>query len=177
MNRVGYARVSLVDQHPEAQRERLLAAGCDPDLIFTDLGASGAKASRPAWDQRLAQLRAGDILVAVRLDRIGRSLRNLLDVVCQLAERQLDLEILDQSLSTATPAGRMIFAVLTALAEYERELLIERTKDGLAATRAAAMVAADLSVLAMPRSPGPGSCALRVTALPTSGPCWETGNK
>ena len=72
MARIGYARVSTDDQHPESQRERLIGYGCDPELIFTDRGASGAKASRPAWDECRAKLRKGDTLAAVRLDRIGR---------------------------------------------------------------------------------------------------------
>src|ERR1700733_6623822 len=134
MARIGYARVSTADQHPEAQRDRLIAAGCDPDLIFTDHGVSGAKASRPEWDKCRAQLRRGDVLVAVRLDRIGRSVRNLLDVVQDLEKHGVDLVFLDQGIDPSTTMVQMLFAILGAVAEYERNLIVDRTKDGLAST-------------------------------------------
>src|SRR5216684_1688776 len=133
MTKIGYARASTRDQHPENQAERLIEAGCDPKLVFVDEGASGAKASRPEWDRCLAQLRKGDVLVAVKLDRIGRSIRNLIDVAEMLRERGVDLVILDQAIDTTTPAGRFMFHILAALAEMERELIRERTRDGLAA--------------------------------------------
>lgn len=136
MSRIGYARVSTGEQHPESQQERLLAASCDPDLIFTDHGASGAKASRPAWDECLGQLRKGDTLVITKLDRAGRSVRNLLDVVELLRSKGASLEVLDQHVDTETSFGRMLFTVLAAVAEFERELIRERTRDGLAATKA-----------------------------------------
>jgi DNA invertase Pin-like site-specific DNA recombinase len=137
MARIGYARVSTQDQEPESQRRRLVEAGCDPDLIFTDHGASGAKASRPAWDACRAQLRKGDTLVAVRLDRIGRSVRNLLDVAADLERQGVNLVLLDQGIDTSTSMGKMLFTILGAVAEYERALIIERTKDGLARPGAA----------------------------------------
>jgi DNA invertase Pin-like site-specific DNA recombinase len=136
MARNGYARVSTGEQNPTAQQDRLLAAGCDPKLIFTDHGASGAKASRPEWDRCLAQLREGDTLVITKLDRAGRSVRNLLDVVEQLKDKGVGLEVLDQHVDTETSFGRMLFTVLAAVAEFERELIRERTRDGLAATTA-----------------------------------------
>jgi DNA invertase Pin-like site-specific DNA recombinase len=132
--RIGYARVSTNDQHPEAQAERLTAAGCE--RIFTDKGISGKLARRPQWDALLGQLRAGDVLVCVRLDRIGRSVRHLLDVVTDLGKRGVDLLVLDQAIDTTTPAGRMTFTILAAVAEFERDLIVERTRDGLAAARA-----------------------------------------
>lgn len=136
MATIGYARVSTAEQHPEAQRERLLAAGCDPELIFTDHGASGAKANRPAWDMCRAQLRRGDTLVAVRLDRIGRSIRNLLEVADDLEKRGINLVLLDQGIDTRTPMGRVLYGILASVAQFERDLIIERTRDGLAATTA-----------------------------------------
>lgn len=136
MSKVGYARVSTQDQRPEVQRERLIEAGCDPDLIFEDHGVSGTRASRPGWDACLAQLRRGDVLVAVRLDRIGRSVRNLLDVAEDLKERGVNLVFLDQGIDTSTPMGEMLFTILGAVAAYERNLIVERTKDGLASTKA-----------------------------------------
>ena len=132
--KVGYARVSTGDQHPEAQAERLRAAGCE--RIYTDKGVSGRLARRPEWDKLLDQLRRGDVLVCVRLDRVGRSVRNLVDVVGDLAERGVDLQVLDQQLDTTTPAGKMMFHVVAAISEFEADLIKERTRDGLAAARA-----------------------------------------
>lgn len=134
MAKIGYARVSTRDQHPESQRERLEAAGCT--RVYVDHGASGAKASRPEWDKCLDRLEPGDILVCTKLDRIGRSVRNLVEVVADLGSRDVDLLVLDQAIDTSTAGGRLVFHVLAAIAEFERELIIERTKDGLAATTA-----------------------------------------
>lgn len=134
MAKVGYARVSKADQHPEVQRDRLEAAGCEK--VFADHGVSGRLASRPAWDECLSYLRRGDVLVVVRLDRIGRSVRNLIDVVTELGERGVDLMALDQAIDTTSPAGRLTFHIMSAIAEFERDLIRERTMDGLAAARA-----------------------------------------
>jgi DNA invertase Pin-like site-specific DNA recombinase len=134
MTRVGYARVSRVEQHPEAQADALTAAGCD--RIFTDHGVSGRQASRPEWDACLAYLRPQDVLVVTKLDRIGRSVRNLIDVVNDLRERKVDLIVLDQGIDTTTPNGKFMFHVLAAVAEFEADLNRERTLDGLAAARA-----------------------------------------
>ena len=90
----------------------------------------------PHWDECLDYLRPGDALVCVRLDRIGRSVRNLIEVAHDLAERKVDLIVLDQGLDTTTPAGRMMFHILGAIAEFEHDLISERTLDGLAASRA-----------------------------------------
>ena len=136
MAKVGYARVSTQDQHPEAQAERLLSYGCEPDLIFTDHGVSGAKASRPEWDRCLAQLRKGDVLVAVRLDRIGRSVKNVIAVLEDLKAREVGLVFLDQGIDTTSTMGEFFFTVLAAFAQLERRLIQERTRDGLAATTA-----------------------------------------
>jgi len=130
---IGYERVSRLDQHPEAQAARLRDQGCT--RIFTDHGVSGVKASRPQWDKCLDHLRQGDTLVTVRLDRIGRSLANLIEVVQLLADRGVDLIVIDQAIDTTTPAGRLMFHVIGAIAEFERDLIAERTRDGLAAAR------------------------------------------
>src|SRR5271165_6072565 len=131
---IGYERVSRLDQHREAQAARLREHGCV--RIFTDHGVTGTKASRRQWDKCLDHLRQGDTLVTVRLDRIGRSMANLIEVVQLLAERGVDLVVLDQAIDTTTPAGRLMFHVLGSLAEFERDLIAERTRDGLAAARA-----------------------------------------
>jgi DNA invertase Pin-like site-specific DNA recombinase len=134
MAKIGYERVSTDKQHLEAQSDRLVSAGCE--RVFSDAGQSGRKASRPAWDECLSYLRTGDTLVVVRLDRMGRSVKNLIDVVSGLEARGVDLQVLDQGIDTTTPAGKMMFHVLAALAEFERDIIVERTNDGLEAARA-----------------------------------------
>lgn len=133
MAKIGYARVSTTDQHPEVQTQRLEAAGCES--IFIDKGASGAKASRPEWDKCLAHLRPGDALVCIHLDRIGRSVRNLVDIASDLEKRKIDLVVLDQAIDTTTPSGKLMFHIMAAVAEFERSLIVERTRNGLAATK------------------------------------------
>ena len=132
--KIGYSRVSTSDQHPEAQADRLAADGCE--RVFTDHGVSGRKASRPEWDRCLEHLRDGDTLVIVRLDRMGRSVRNLIEVVTSLEARGVNLRVLDQGIDTSTPTGRFTFHVLSALSEMEADLIRERTRDGLDAARA-----------------------------------------
>lgn len=132
--RVGYGRVSTRDQHPEAQHDALIAARCDE--IFIDK-ASGKLASRPQLDKALLSAnRAGDQLVITKLDRLGRSLENLIELSKALDDRGVDLVVLDQGIDTSTPVGRMFFHVLGAVAEFEHALISERTLDGLAAARA-----------------------------------------
>ena len=131
--RIGYGRVSTTDQHPEAQRDALEAAGCD-DIFIDKL--SGKLASRPELDKALVAVRDGDHLVITKLDRLGRSLKNLIDLSAQLDERGVGLQVLDQSIDTSTPAGRMFFHILGAIAEFEHSLMAERTRQGLAAARA-----------------------------------------
>src|ERR1035438_6234048 len=128
--RIGYGRVSTRDQHLEAQHDALTAAGCEQ--VHVDV-ASGKLAARPELDKTLACLREGDTLVITRLDRLGRSLPHLLEVSADLRERNVDLIVLQQQIDTSTAAGRMFFAVLGAVGEFERDLLSERTRDGLPA--------------------------------------------
>jgi DNA invertase Pin-like site-specific DNA recombinase len=132
MAKVGYARVSTEDQHPEAQIQRLEAAGCEK--VFAEVISSGAKV-RPELVACLAYLRPGDALVTVRLDRLARSTRQLLEIGEDLQGRGVDLIVLDQAIDTTTPAGRLMFALLGAIAEFERDLIRERTMDGLARAR------------------------------------------
>lgn len=134
--RIGYARVSTRDQHPEAQHDALTAAGCDPAHVYIDKGVSGKLARRPELDKALMVLREGDQLVITKLDRLGRSLKNLIEIADDLQKRRVDLVVLDQGIDTTTPAGRLFFAIIGAIAEFEHALMSERTMDGLAAARA-----------------------------------------
>jgi DNA invertase Pin-like site-specific DNA recombinase len=133
-HRIGYARVSTADQHPEAQHDALQAAGCE--RIFTDKGISGKLASRPQWDACLDYLRPGDVLVVTKLDRLGRSVKHLVDLGLMLADRGIDLVVTQQGIDTTTPAGKLLFHLLASIAEFEADLISERTRDGLAAARA-----------------------------------------
>lgn len=129
----GYARVSTADQNAQAQSDELTAAGCSRVWIDT---ASGATTSRPQLDDLLANLRPGDTLVVWRLDRLGRSLRHLLETVEQLADRNIGFRSLTEDLDTTTAGGRLIFSIFGAVAEFERSLIRERTQIGLSAARA-----------------------------------------
>ena len=132
--RIGYARVSTRDQHPEAQRDALTAAGCDQ--IFLDK-VSGKLARRPELDKALLSAnRVGDQLVVTKLDRLGRSLEHLIVLSKRLQGAGVDLVVLDQGIDTSTAIGRMFFQILGAVAEFEHALMSERTMDGLAAARA-----------------------------------------
>ncbi|MFF0777111.1 recombinase family protein [Streptomyces sp. NPDC003720] len=131
--RIGYGRVSTRDQNPDAQEDALKAAECDQ--VFVDK-ASGKLASRPELDKALIAAREGDEFVITKLDRLGRSLKNLIELSEQLNERGINLIVLNQKIDTSTPQGRMFFHILGAVAEFERELTAERTRDGLAAARA-----------------------------------------
>lgn len=130
---IGYARVSTQDQTLALQQDALKAAGCDH--IFTDT-LSGALAERPGLTDALAYVRPGDTLVVWRLDRLGRSLKNLIEVVTTLEGRGIGFKSLTESIDTTTSGGKLIFHVFGALAEFERDLIRERTKAGLAAARA-----------------------------------------
>lgn len=133
MTLIGYARVSTADQSTDGQLDALDAAGCE--RVFTDY-ASGKLARRPQLDALLDYARRGDVVVITKLDRLGRSLRDLLALVADLDDRGVDLKVLDQAIDTTGPAGKLTFAILGAVAEFERDLISERTKDGLAAARA-----------------------------------------
>jgi len=130
---LGYARVSTLEQNAGLQADALTAAGCW--RVFTD-HVSGAKAERPELDRVLEQLRDGDTLVVWRLDRLGRSLRHLIDVVADLSARGVGFWSVTESIDTTTTSGgRLVFHVFGALAEFERDLIRERTLAGLQAAR------------------------------------------
>jgi DNA invertase Pin-like site-specific DNA recombinase len=130
---LGYARVSTTDQQPQLQVDALQRAGCY--RVFTET-ASGARTDRPVLEQLLDQLRPGDTLVVWKLDRLGRSLRHLVDTVTGLADRGIGFRSLQEAIDTTTPGGKLVFHVFAALAEFERDLIRERTSAGLAAARA-----------------------------------------
>ena len=133
MAKIGYARVSTRSQKDDSQIDELTGYGCDK--IFTDK-ASGKLAARPELDKALAYLREGDVLVITRLSRAMRSLKHLLALADELRERGIDLVILRQHIDTTTPTGRLVFHVLGAIDEFQRELIIEGTREGLEAARA-----------------------------------------
>jgi DNA invertase Pin-like site-specific DNA recombinase len=130
---IGYARVSTSEQNPALQLDALHDAGCA--RVFTDQ-ASGAIAERPELARALDHLRPGDTLVVWKLDRLGRSLRHLIDTVRALEDRGVGFRSLQEQVDTTTPGGRLVFHVFGALAEFERDLIRERTQAGLAAARA-----------------------------------------
>lgn len=126
--RVGYARVSTRDQNTAMQTEALTAGGCEK--IFEET-ASGAKVDRLELNKAIEFMRAGDVLVVWRLDRLARSLKQLIETVAELERREIGFVSLNESIDTTTPGGRLIFHVFGALAEFERELIRERTNAGL----------------------------------------------
>ena len=129
---IGYARVSTVDQALDSQKDDLRAAGCE--RIFTDL-VSGSTIVRPGLDKALNHLRKGDTLVVWRLDRLGRSLNHLLETVGQLQKTGRGFRSLREHIDTTTPGGKRVFHLFGALAEFEREVIRERTLAGLASAR------------------------------------------
>lgn len=131
--KIGYARVSTRDQKPDLQVDALKAAGCE--RVYQDV-ASGAKTARPALDELLGQLRAGDVLVIWKLDRMGRSLQHLVELVSRLMEQKVGLLSLNDPIDTTSAQGRFVFNLFASLAEFERELIRERTQAGLTAARA-----------------------------------------
>ncbi|TNB69725.1 recombinase family protein [Arthrobacter sp. BB-1] len=137
---VGYMRVSKADgsQTTDLQRDALLAAGIDPDSLYEDR-ASGKKDDRPQLAACLKAMRRGDTLVVWKLDRLGRDLRHLVNIVHDLTERGIGLKVLTgqgAAIDTTTASGKLVFGIFAALAEFERELISERTLAGLASARA-----------------------------------------
>jgi DNA invertase Pin-like site-specific DNA recombinase len=129
---IGYARVSTQDQNLELQREALTKAGCLK--LFQDK-VSGTRAERPGLAKALEMLREGDTLVVWKLDRLGRSVKQLVDLVGQLHKQDVQFKSLTDAIDTGTPSGRFFFHVMASLAEMERELTVERTRAGLEVAR------------------------------------------
>src|SRR5918992_2071383 len=130
---IGYARVSTHDQTLNLQQDALTKAGCNK--IFTDT-ASGAKAERIGLEQALSYVRKGDTFVVWRLDRLGRSLPHLIATMTSLEEQGIGFKSLTENIDTTTSGGKLIFHIFGALAEFERNLIRERTQAGLVAARA-----------------------------------------
>lgn len=132
--RIGYARVSTADQHLALQEDALLAAGVSPDFMFSE-HKSGANAKRPALEDCMKILRKGDTLVIWKLDRLGRSLKDLIVLMETFHERGVELVSLQDAIDTNTPTGKLLFHMLGAIAEFERAMIVDRTLAGLAASR------------------------------------------
>ena len=134
MAKVGYARVSTKGQNDDSQVDELKAAGCDE--IFVDHGVSAKHAERPELDKALAYLRKGDVFVITRMSRAMRSMKHMVALVEDLRERGIDFMVLKQDIDTTTPTGRLVFHIFAAIDEYQRELIVEGTIEGLAAAKA-----------------------------------------
>ena len=132
---IGYARVSANEQNLDLQRDALLKAGVTAKDIYTDK-VTGVKADRPGLTLALSHLREGDTLVVWRLDRLGRSLKHLIETVTTLREQGISFKSLTENIDTSTATGILIFQIFGALAEFERNLIKERTVAGLQAARA-----------------------------------------
>ena len=131
---IGYARVSTKDQSLDRQRDELTAAGCEQ--VHEERASGKRDAVRPVWDETVRHLRHGDTLVVTELSRLGRSTAELAALADDLEERGVALRILNLGVDTGTPAGKLVYQIISAVAEMERALLVERTMSGLAAARA-----------------------------------------
>lgn len=130
---IGYARVSTQDQKPELQLDALKAAGCEK--VFVER-ASGAQRDRPELKAALDYMRSGDTLVVWKLDRLARSVKQLIETVEGLEDQQIGFRSLTEAIDTTTPGGKLVFHIFGALAEFERAIIRERTRAGLEAARA-----------------------------------------
>ena len=129
---IGYARVSTDDQSLDSQTDALSAAGAEK--VFADR-ISGSKRARPELDRMLEQLRSGDVVTVAKYDRLARSLKDLLEIVEMIRDRGAGFRSLAEDIDTTTPAGRLVFHVFASIAQFERERISERTKEGLASAR------------------------------------------
>ena len=129
---LGYARVSTADQQLDSQRDALSTAGAE--RIFADT-ITGTARTRPELDQLMRQLRPGDVVVVTKYDRLARSLKDLLDIVEQIKAQGAGFRSLAEDIDTTTPAGRLVFHVFASIAQFERERITERTREGLEAAR------------------------------------------
>ena len=130
--KIGYARVSTSDQHLRMQEDALKSAGCEE--IYTDV-ISGVKSQRPGLDKALNYAREGDTIVVWKLDRLGRSIQHLIQTITSLIERKIGFKSLQENIDTSTSGGKLIFHIFSALAEFERDLIRERTGAGRVAAK------------------------------------------
>lgn len=137
-----------MDQNLHSQVDALLEAGVPKDCLFMEK-ITGTKASRPQLDLVRQMLRPGDTLVITRMDRLGRSTKDLLTIVSELADKNVNLEIIEQKIDTKTPEGKLFFTLVAAFAEFEHSMMVSRTKDGLAAARARGRVGGRKAKLSM----------------------------
>ena len=131
--KIGYARVSTEEQNLHLQRDALKKAGCE--RIVTDKDASGSSTKRVGLDRAIKKVKKGDVLVVWKLDRLGRSLGHLIELIEALREKGAGFQSLSDGINTTTAGGKLVFHIMGALAEFERSLIIERTKAGLAAAK------------------------------------------
>jgi DNA invertase Pin-like site-specific DNA recombinase len=133
--RIGYARVSTDEQNLRLQLDALRDAGCE--RVYRDDGISAVARERPGLRRAIKRLKSGDVLVVWKLDRLGRSLAHLIEVITGLRDDGVGFHSLSEAIDTTTPGGRLIFHVMGALAEFERELIAERTRAGMSAAKRA----------------------------------------
>lgn len=131
--KIGYARVSTKDQNLDLQKDALKKAGCEK--IYSEQ-ISGTKTERGKLDEMIAQVRSGDIIVVWKLDRLGRSLRDLVNLISKFQDMGVGFKSLQDNIDTTTPTGKLTFHLFAALAEFERDIISDRTKAGLASARA-----------------------------------------
>jgi DNA invertase Pin-like site-specific DNA recombinase len=131
---IGYARISTIDQNLNLQLDALKAAGCKH--IYEDEGISGAHANRPGLMRALKRLSSDDVLVVWKLDRLGRSMRHLIELTTMFDDKGIGFRSLSDAIDTSTPGGKLYFHLMGAFAEFERNLISERTKAGMAAAKA-----------------------------------------
>lgn len=131
--KIGYARVSTKDQKLRMQLDGLNAVRCD--LIFKDHGVSGAKAARPGLDKMLKALQPGDTVVVFKLDRLGRSVLNLSDLLVRFERKGIDFCSVSEGINTTCPSGKLVFHIFSAVAEFHRDLIIENTVAGMEAAK------------------------------------------
>ena len=160
--RYGYARVSTKSQEIGSQVDDLVTAGVAPENIFKDVGVSGKRASRPGLDAMLAAVQPGDDVVVVKLDRLGRSMLHTAQLAAGFREREVGFHSLRDGVDTSTASGRMMFGLLATFAEYEREMMVERTLAGLEHARENGRVGGRKPVMQRP-------LALQVKALSDGG--------
>jgi len=159
--RIGYARVSTVDQKLHMQLDALKAVNCDN--IYQDHGVSGAKASRPGLDKLLANIQPGDTVVVFKLDRLGRSVLHLADLLVHFRNEGIHFCSLCEGINTTTPGGKLVYHLFSAFAEFQRDIIVENTREGMRAAKRRG------SPIGRPRSLDPQAVVLAHEAMNQQG--------